>query len=347
MKNRENEIIQKVIYEERKHKQTSPKHSPKRSPKNPNKSPSKSPSQRSGIVTKSKFNPVNPNVAPNSNVNSNVNINANVNTNSVVPVPTMETSNSRKNMPKAEENKLNEVVEENKNHEELDFKLEENEMHPENINIEGNPEGIELAEESQHSSDYLEELSNPDGENYNNTLIAELKNQISFLETTVNEKEDKFLALKDEFEKSNFENIKVVEGLQKNLDSWQKEYNKQLVRNKTLYDEFEEWMSKKEKGIRDSFINVNNDLEKKILHLEKVNAQLMTEMDKINQMNAAYNKECDMKIKRFGEQNSKLLFKYEELWKTYEVDLNSLTDMVLILPFLTFLNITYFFRSIK
>jgi len=184
---------------------------------------------------------------------------------------------------------------------------------------------------SNHSSSFIDTMSKNDlnlDNLYSQTLITELKNQIKYLEITANEKEEKFLAYITENEKIISENEKAIEQLQKTNDIWQQEYNKQLVQNKTFYEEFALLMDKKEKAIRDSFLNSTNDLEKKILHLEKVNSNLADEMNKINQMSASYCKECDLTIKRLNEQNSKLLMKYEELWKTYEIDFNNLTDLV-------------------
>ena len=307
MKNNENERIEKgmkVRFEDSKLKGVSPKKSPSKSPKHANRSP-KNPMKTNASASKSKFDKLEL-----KETSSQQAMSALVGTG--VGGPSVSDLN------------LREKIEEHKNQEEP-FHLEENE-------IKGDGYDNILVNESEHSSSFIDTDQQELGDNpYASTLIAELKSQINYLETTVNEKEDMLKTIKAEFEKSVIDSAKNIGDLQKNLDSWQQEYNKQLVRNKTLYDEFSQWMDKKERALKSSYTESVFDLEKKILHLEKVNTNLTIEMDKINEMNQVYTKECELRVKRYSDQNNKLLLKYEELWKTYEVDLAGLTEMVFIL----------------
>ncbi len=192
------------------------------------------------------------------------------------------------------------------------------------ININTNEEN-ELAE-----SDFIDtgsrHVSEP--ENPYTSLIAELKNQIKFLEATAQEKEDMINALKEEYDNYQEDANQQIEELNQSVGHWKDEYNKQLWSNKTVFDKYVEMADLREKHVKEQHVSLAFDLEKKILHLEKVNNTLSSEMEKINEMNAAFTRENENRIIRLNEQNSKLLFKYEELWKTYEEDLNSLTDLV-------------------
>lgn len=226
---------------------------------------------------------------------------------------------------------LGSLNEEKKNNEQ-EINQVEFEPRDEDLNLElNNAEDREMLDKSE-SSNFIDTMSRQASglDNPYTTLIAELKNQIKYLETNSQEKDERFNALSQEYEKMCYENETTIEELKRSVEKWQGEYHQQLVRNKTLYDEYLEMVSKREKAMKDQYINFNFDLEKKVLHLEKVNSNLTSEMDKINEMNTSYTKESEAKIKRISDQNTKLLFKYEELWKQYEEDLNALTDLVII-----------------
>ena len=197
-----------------------------------------------------------------------------------------------------------------------DLKLGDNEMDENNENLEDSNFIDTISRQSSH-------LENP-----YTRLMMELKNQIKYLEHSNVEKEERYSALKLDFDNANYKKQQEVDLLQKSLKNWQYEYNKQLVKNKTIYDEFVEMSDIKEKSIKDTQTNFNNDLTKKIMHLEKVNSNLTREMEKINELNLNYSKDRDEKIARLEEKLAKLLLKYEDLWKSYEIDLNSLTDIV-------------------
>jgi len=194
-------------------------------------------------------------------------------------------------------------------------------------------EDFGVNEMNGEDSNFIDTMSRDESntENPYTRLIMELKNQIKYLESVAVLKDEQNSSVKMDFERYKYDNIKTVEALKNDVEAWKFQYNSLLVKNQTLYDQFLEMVDKREQTIKETQVNQDYELKKKIMHLENVNAHLTIEMDRINEMNLSFAKDNENKINRINEQNSKLLVKYEELWKTYEVDLNALTDMVIII----------------
>ena len=228
----------------------------------------------------------------------------------------------------------------NKEYKEVALNIEtNNELKNTDIEINTNTKNMNENEEDvlnksksdrEHSSNYIDTMSRQEShhENPYTNLIIELKHQIKYLESTVVEREEHFNALRSEYERYKFDSLKSSESMKKEIEHWQYQYNLQLVGTKTLYDEFVDIVEKKEKTLSETNTSFQYELEKKIIHLEKVNAHLTFEMEKINEKNLNYIRDSETKILRLNEQNAKLLEKYEDLWKVYENDLNTVTELV-------------------
>jgi hypothetical protein len=183
--------------------------------------------------------------------------------------------------------------------------------------------GLQLEDIARDSATFMSNNQNPYF-----PVIYDLEDRIKMLENVVKDKDQEISNLEKQQVIVKNETDKEFESLKRELDLWKQKYTQVLSNKKSLSNEYEEMYDKQSENYRTITDKTIYELEKKILHLEKINEKYEKDIEKLSKMNSDSENVKQSEIESLKTNMKILIGQYEHLYENYEDNIKILTKQI-------------------